>query len=298
MPADLVGNRAFKMIPDRHDVGIGGGVDVRDDREARHDDRGIANETRECRAGRFHERRVPSAGDVERHDALGARGERRVAGGADRGRIAADHDLTRSIEVRQLHAAPTGGDRRGGNLAQRLRLEAQNGGHGAGGLVGGAVHGQPTFVHQRQGPLERQRAGNLEAAKLAERMACGNDGIEHVADGCPNRDVGDENCRLGVARLAQGRLRTVGAHGVQVVTDDVLGDAKTFGRRRVRLGDLRAHPDDLRALPGKNDPDPHAYARPLNGGTPLQRQAIAPHESPAPNATNIMTSPSFIRAFS
>ena len=63
------------------------------------------------------------------------------------------------------------------------------------------------------------------------------------------------------------------------------------------MRDVDAHADDLRALPGKDDPDAHAQPPTfpfLDAFTsPLQRHATAPQLSPPPKPTNRMTSPSF-----
>ena len=125
----------------------------------------------ERRPGRLHERRMPGAGHVERDDALGARRKSGFSRRTNRRQVAADHDLARGVEIGQLHSPVSRRDRRGRNVTQRAGFQAEHGGHRPRGLFRSAVHRQTTLVDERERGLERQRAGDLQAAKFAERVA-------------------------------------------------------------------------------------------------------------------------------
>ena len=76
---------------------------------------------------RLHEFAVPCARDVERHDAFRAGREHRVAGGLHRVQIAADHDLRRRVEIRELHAARRSRSRtRSATARIALRIQAEH----------------------------------------------------------------------------------------------------------------------------------------------------------------------------
>ncbi len=180
VPAHFVRHRADQVRLDLLDAGVRLPIDVRDDGEAgRHDGR-VAHVRCELVACRIHQRAVPGAGDVERHDALRARFARELAGDAHGGGVAADDDLPGSVEVRELHASGAARDGARDDAAQHVGLESEHRRHRALGAGRGAVHREPALVDQRERGLEGERSGERERAVLAERVARAGDGIEHV----------------------------------------------------------------------------------------------------------------------
>ncbi len=126
-------------------------------------------------------------------------------------------------------------------------------------------------------------------------MPGGNHRLERRADRSSNCEIGHEDRRLRVARFAQHLFGSVRADVIQIVAQDVLSRREARARGRILLRDRHAHTDALRPLTGEHDADAHQPTSAADGATPFQRQATAPHERPAPNATNMMMSPSCSR---
>src|SRR5690606_38195099 len=108
----------------------------------------------------------------QRHDLLGAE---LLGGGAGRGHAldgAGDHDLAGGVEVGHPHVAVGAA---AGDVAV-LVVEAQHGGHGAGVVLGGLLHGVATGYHRAHALLEGEHAGGGQRRVLAEAVAGGGGG--------------------------------------------------------------------------------------------------------------------------
>src|SRR5579883_1309610 len=124
-------------------------------------------------------------------------------------------------------------------------------------------------------------------------MAGGNNRAERsgilAADGGGERAVNDEYRRLTELRLAQLFFRTAAAKLEKVVAKNACSLLEHPSNDGIRVGEIGAHSNYLRTLPGENNSDA------WRGHYAAHRHATAPHERPAPNP--VKTIKSSLRSF-
>ena len=263
-PADGRVHLAKESVAQRGAVGFGASVHVGHDRDSGALERRVLEVRAELLAGGRHQRAVERRGDGERNGALRSAGRARGRGARHRGGVAGDDGLLRRVEVGRGH------DLSLRRLAARgldfFRSQADDRGHRADSRRNRLLHERAAQAHDSNRVGERESSGGDVGGVFAERMAR-REGrslqpLREPRFEIPERgDRMRQDRRLSVRGQLELLLRALEAQPRQRKPQRRIGllEDPPRGVRRIEQG--LAHPDRLRALPGKEKREAHQRTR-------------------------------------
>ena len=149
-------------------------------------------------AGGLHAGAVEAAAHFQFDGALGTGLGEGLTGGVDSGDFAGDDELA---GVAVVGAGEDAGVERAAHFLDFLVGEADDGGHGGGVELAGALHSLSAGADEAQGVGELEGAGGNECGELAERVAGGHVGFHLALEGLGEGHGVNEDGGLGDARL-------------------------------------------------------------------------------------------------
>ena len=163
---------------------------------------------------------MEAAADLELEGALGTGLCEGLAGGVDGSHLAGDHQLAGIVVV---GAGEDAGVERCADFLDLLILEADDGGHGGGIELAGALHGLGAGADKTQGVGKLQGAGSNQCGKLAQRVTGGHIGFHLALQGLGEGHGVDEDGGLGDARLLKLLVGAVEHNICDAEAEDVVG---------------------------------------------------------------------------
>lgn len=260
LPKDGAGNLSGKELLNGGRVGVGLGIDVGDDGDARLLEFNVLQNLLEGRHGGGHKVGVEGTGDGQLDGHAGL--ELGLGNlGDDVARLGGTGDGVVAIAKVVGNLDGLAGLLGGGlaDVGDDVLAEADDGDHAGVDGVGGGLHGLATGLGDADTVGEVESAGVAKGGVLAEAEAHGAGGgvdgvlallLLELLDGGHG---GDEDGGLGNLGGVQNLLGSVGALLEEVVAEDLGGLIEQSLGCRNLLAELTAHTDELSALPGEHE---------------------------------------------